>query len=129
MAGKTDYLENRTLDHFLRAVASTAPATVYLGLFTANPTDAGGGTEVSGNAYARQAITFGAASGGSTSNTAAVNFPAATPAGWGTITGVAIFDASSAGNMFYWNPLSPTQAVGINGVLSFPIGSIVVTED
>jgi len=52
MAGKSDYLENKVLDHVLRNTSYTPPATVYLGLFTANPTDAGGGTEVSGNAYA-----------------------------------------------------------------------------
>jgi hypothetical protein len=129
MAGKTDYLENRILDHFFNAVASTAPANIYLALFTATPSDSGGGTEVSGNAYARQSISFGAASGGQVANDVAVNFPAATPSGWGTIVAVAIFDASTAGNMLYWAALSPNQTVGVNGVLSFPIGQIVVTED
>lgn len=129
MAGKTDYLENRLLDHIFNAVASTAPANTYLALFTANPTDAGGGTEVSGNAYARVVLSFGAAASGQVANDVVANFPAATPAGWGTITGVAIFDALTTGNMLYWQPLSPTQNVGINGVLSFPIGSIVVGED
>lgn len=129
MAGKTDYLENRILDHFFNAIASTAPATTYLALFTAAPTDAGGGTEVTGNAYARQAISFGAASGGALANDAAVNFPAATPAGWGTIVATAIFDALTGGNMLYWGLLTPNQTIGINGVLSFPIGQITVSED
>jgi hypothetical protein len=31
--------------------------------------------------------------------------------------------------MLYWAALSPNQTVGVNGVLSFPIGNIVVTED
>jgi len=129
MAGKSDYLENKVLDHVLRNTSYTPPTTVYLGLFTANPTDAGGGTEVSGNGYARQAITFGAASGGAVSNSGAVNFPAATPSGWGTIIGVGIFDASTAGNLLYWAALSPNQTVGVNGVLSFPVGQINVTDD
>jgi hypothetical protein len=129
MAGKTDYLENRLLDHIFNAVASTAPANTYLALFTAAPTDAGGGTEVSGNAYARQAISFGNASGGQVANDAVLNFPAATPAGWGTIVAVAIFDAVTAGNMLYWALLSPNQTIGINGILSFPVGQIVVTDD
>jgi hypothetical protein len=129
MAGKTDYLENRLLDHIFNGVASTAPANTYLALFTAAPTDAGGGTEVSGNAYARQAISFGNASGGQVSNDAVLNFPAATPAGWGTIVAVAIFDAVTAGNMLYWALLSPNQTIGINGILSFPVGQIVVTDD
>lgn len=129
MAGKSDYLENKDLDHNLGTATFTKPTAVYLGLYTAAPTDAGGGTEVSGNAYARQAITFAAASGGSASNSGAVTFPAATPAQWGTIVAVGIFDAVSAGNLLYWALLSPNQVVGVNGVLNFPIGQITVTED
>lgn len=129
MAGKSDYLENKDLDHNLGTTTFTKPTAVYLGLYTAAPTDAGGGTEVSGNAYARQAVTFAAASGGSTSNSGAVTFPAATPSGWGTIVAVGIFDALSAGNLLYWAALSPNQVVGANGVLNFPIGQITVTED
>lgn len=129
MAGKTDYLENRILDHFFNAVASTAPANIYLALFTVTPSDAGGGTEVSGNAYARQSISFGAAAAGQVANDVVVNFPAASPSAWGTIVAVAIFDASSAGNMLYWAALSPNQVVSAAGVLSFPVGTIVVTED
>jgi hypothetical protein len=70
MAGKSDYLENKILDHVLRNTAYTSPTTVYVGLYTAAPTDAGGGTEVSGNGYAREAATFSVASGGATANSA-----------------------------------------------------------
>jgi hypothetical protein len=130
MAGKSDYLENAVLNHVLRNTALTSPTTVYLGLLTATPSDSAAGTEVSGNAYARQAVTFGAPSpAGQVANSGVVNFPAATPSGWGTIVATAIYDASSAGNMLYWAALSPNQVVGVNGVLSFPIGQIVVTED
>ena len=35
MAALSDYLENKIVDHILRATAFTAPATVYVGLLTA----------------------------------------------------------------------------------------------
>lgn len=106
MAGsKSDYLENKQLDHTLRNTAYTSPTTVYAALFTVSPSDGGGGTEVStsGTAYARQAITFGAASGGSISNSVAVNFPTATASYGAPVVAVGVFDASSGGNLLYWS--------------------------
>lgn len=130
MAGKSDYLEDKILNHILRATASTAPADVFLGLLSAVPSDTGGGTEITGNAYARQDITFGAPSpAGTCANSIAVNFPAATPGAWATVVAVGVYDAVSAGNLLYWALLTPNQTVGINGILSFPIGQIVITED
>lgn len=126
---KTDYLENKILDHVLRNVAYTSPTTVYMGLFTVAPSDAGGGTEVSGNAYARQAVTFGAAASGSSSNTSAVNFPTATPAGWNQVTHWALFDASSGGNMLHWGALVQYKTIAAGDSIDFPIGNVVVTED
>lgn len=129
MAGsKTDFLENRVLDCFLRNVAAGQSATVYVGLFTAAPTDAGGGTEVSGNAYARQSVAFDAAASGATQNTAAVSFPTATPSGWGTVVAAAIFDASTGGNMLYWFDLDASKAVGAGDVFQFAAGAIDITE-
>ena len=55
MSAATDFLEDKILNHVFRNVAYTAPATVYVGLFTTATTDAGGGTEVTGGGYARQA--------------------------------------------------------------------------
>ncbi len=98
---KSNYLENKLLEHVLKNTAYTSPTTVYLGLFTVAPGEAGGGTEVTGGSYIRKAITFGAASGGSISNSADVDFGTAT-ADWGNIVAGAIFDAASAGNMLYY---------------------------
>ncbi|WP_377846978.1 hypothetical protein [Bosea sp. UC22_33] len=62
MAGSaSDYLEKKLLDHSLGVAAYTMPGTVYLALFTADPGEAGPGTEVSGNGYARQSTAFAAA--------------------------------------------------------------------
>lgn len=129
MAGKSDYLENKILDHVLRNVAYTPPATVYAGLYTTGPTDAGGGTEVSGNAYARKAIAFGAAAGGVTSNSGVITFDAPTPAAWGTVSHIGIFDAASAGNLLYWAPLAVARVTAIGEPPFFAIGAITVSED
>lgn len=127
MAGYSDYLENKILDHVFRNVSYTPPAGTYLALFTAAPTDAGGGTEVTGSGYARQAITFGAASGGAISNTGAVSF---SPVGgnYGNVVAVGIMDASTSGNLLGWNTIA-SVAVNNGGTLTFPIGDIDVTQD
>jgi hypothetical protein len=140
VAGKSDYLENRILDHFLGGVASSAPATVYVALFTTAPNDASTGTspspgvEVSGGNYARAAVTNNAtnwpnASGGAKSNGTAITF--ATPsANWGVIVAFAIVDALTNGNILYWGLITPNKTVN-NGdpAPSFAIGDLDVTED
>jgi len=85
MGSKTDYLENAVLNYWLRANVGglTSPATVYVGLFTATPSDTGGGTEVAGSGYARQVIAFSAPSpAGTMVNSAIIDFPAATGSGF-----------------------------------------------
>ncbi|MEM4658701.1 MAG: hypothetical protein QXX77_09815 [Candidatus Methanosuratincola sp.] len=128
MGAFTDYLENKLLDHSLGTASYTKPTAVYLGLFTAAPGESGGGTEVSGGGYARQAVTFNAASGGTTLNSSDITFPTAT-ANWGTITHVALFDASTGGNMLYYGAL--TSSVVINSGQQFVIlaGDLDITLD
>lgn len=110
MAGsKSDYLENKLLDHWLGNTAFTAPATVYVALYTAAPSDAGSGTEVTGGSYARVSVTnnttnWPAASSGSKSNGTAISFPTAS-AGWGTVEAAALMDASTSGNQLAWAEL------------------------
>lgn len=127
MAGKSDYLENHFLDHILRNTAIAAPATVYVGLYTAAPTDAGGGTEVSGGSYARQAATFAAASGGSCASNAVINFPVAS-AGWGAVIAFGVFDAVAAGNLLYWGTVTSTT-INSGDQFQIPSGQLTVTED
>ena len=110
MAEFTDFMENKIIDHMLRNQSYTPPATVYVALFTTATSDAGGGTEVSGGAYARQAVTLGAASGGASSNSADITFPQAT-ADWGTITHLALMDALTGGNMLMHTPLDASKTV------------------
>lgn len=134
MAGsKSDYLENKLNDHVLGNTSFSTPATVYMAAFTVAPTDAGGGTEATGGSYARVSITNNTtnwpnSSGGSKSNGTAITFPTAS-ASWGSIVAVALFDASSSGNLLYWATLSVNKTIGNGDTLSIPIGGFVVTED
>lgn len=124
----SDYLEDNLLDHTFRNTAFTSPAAVYMALFTVAPTDAGGGTEVTGGSYARAAITFGAAADGAIANSAACTMPTAT-AGWGTVSHFAIFDAAAGGNMLAWGPVGTAKPVVTDDTPEFAIGDIVVTLD
>lgn len=136
MAGKSDYLENKILRLLCGRVAFTPVATYYVALFTVAPTDAGAGTEVAGNAYARQAYTNAEASftpnpitGSSCTNALAITFPAATPAGWTTIVAAAVFDAVTAGNLLWWNLLTAQKTIALNDVFILSIGAVTFGED
>ena len=121
----SDYLETKVLDHVFAGTAYTAPSTLYVALFTAAPSDSGGGTEVSGGAYARQTIAF-TTSGDTTSNSAAIEFPTAT-ANYGTVTHVGIYDASSAGNLMAWAALTSSKTIETGDVFRIPSGDLDIT--
>lgn len=108
MAGASDYLENKLNDHWLRVATFTVPAALFLELYTVAPTDAGGGTPVSGGSYARTAMTFAASAAGVSATSAIVQFPVAT-ANWGEVLAQGIFDASSGGNFLGWQWLASGQ--------------------
>ena len=132
MGSKTNYLEKKLLDHALGVAAYTHPTPVYLAVFTTDPTDAGTQTgEPSGGSYAREEITFGAASGdspGTSSNSVAVTFTTATGS-WGTLAYWGIMDAVSAGNMLYHGAATDSRAIDAGDTLEAAIGAIVITED
>lgn len=140
MAGsKSDYLEAKLLDHVLGATTFTPPSIVYVALFTAAPSDSGGGTEVTtsgGTGYSRVSVANNTtnwpnASGTSPtskSNGTTFTFPTAT-ADWGTIVAMAIFDASTGGNMLYWATLNANKVVSNGDTASFSNSTITVTED
>lgn len=133
MAGKSDYLELKMLDHVLGKTTYTAPSTLYVALFTSAPTDAGGGTEVATGSYARAAVTndtakFPNASGGAKSNADDVIFATAS-ASWGTVVAVGIYDASTAGNLLFWTNLATPINVPNGGTFSFGATTLVFVED
>jgi len=126
MAEMSNYLENALINVTLRATSYTAPTTVYVGLFTSDPTDAGSGTEVSGGSYARTAVTFGAPANGVTTNSADVTFPTCT-ASWGTVGWIGIHDASTSGNLLYHSPLDTSKTIDTGDIFKISSGNLSVT--
>ena len=137
----SDYLELKLLDGVLGGPDFVRPGTVYIALYTAAPSDSGGGTEVSTGVwtnYARVAVTnnatnFPAASGTSPalkSNGVAISFgTAAITGGPPVVTHVAIMDAASGGNQLKWGVLTSSKTINNGDPVSFPIGDLDVTHD
>lgn len=134
---KSNFLEDAILNHVLRGVAFPTLTSTHIGLFTAAPSDAGGGTEVTGGSYARVTVTRTTADWAApadnagaqrTSNSAAITFPVPS-ANWGVITHFGIFDAATAGNLLYHGALTTPKTVN-NGdpAPNFPIGALLVSE-
>ena len=126
MAEMSNYLENAVIDAVLRNTSYTSPATVYVALYTSDPTDADTGTEVSGGSYARTAVTFGAPSNGVTTNSASVTFPTAT-ASWGTVSYIGLRDASTSGNLLFHTALDEAKTVGTGDIFTISTGNLSVT--
>ena len=126
MAEMSNYLENALLNATLNGTTYTAPATVYVSLWTSDPTDAGSGTEVSGGSYARTAVTFGAPSNGVTTNDADVTFPTAT-ASWGTVGWIGINDALTTGNLLYHTALDTSKTIDSGDIFKISTGNLSVT--
>ena len=129
MAGFSDYLEDKVLNHVFGGTAYTAPTTLYIGLYTAAPTDAGGGTEVTGGSYARKstaAMTVSGTSPTQATNGAAAEFVTATGS-WGTVTHVGVFDAVTTGNLLGWAALTASKTVSSGDVFRFDAGDLDIT--
>lgn len=126
MSAASDYLENKVLDHVLKVASFTQPAALYIALYTAAPSDAGGGTEVSGGSYARQALTFSAASAGTSTSSATVTFPTAT-ASWGTIGWIGIFDANTSGNLLFHGATTAAKTIDTGDTFQISAGNLTIS--
>ena len=140
MAGsKSNYLSKKLLDLPLGASAFSAPATVYVGLWTSNLDDTSTSAtagEAAYTSYARVALTnnstnFPNASGSTTatkSNGTVITFPASTGS-TATITYLGLFDvASGAGNMLYWCSVTSTT-INSGDTPQVAIGGLTIVED
>jgi hypothetical protein len=131
MAGSfTNHAEDLVLDWLLTTNSATRPTSWYVGLFTDNPSDAGSGTEISGNNYTRKAVTFSVSGDSPTlaTNTTAIEFDTASGS-WGTITHIGIFDASTSGNMLAHADLTASKTIGTGDVFRIPAGDLDITLD
>lgn len=134
MAALSTYLEAEILKHLLRTGSWTKPTTLYLALMTAAPTDAGGGTEVTGGSYTRKDIspldaTWGApvkTTYSACSNLGIIDFGTAT-GNWGTISHFAIYDASTSGNLMLWGQLTTSKTVNSGDAFQVSIGQLTIT--
>lgn len=151
MTSLSNFLENNLVDLLLRGQSVTingktlswsAAPTLYVALFTTDPTDAASGTEVSGTGYARVAVaaslsnfsgtqsagstTASTGTGGRSSNNATINFGTA-GGSWGTVTHMAIFDASTAGNMLFHKALTTSRTITTGDPVTFPADALGIT--
>jgi hypothetical protein len=112
MASMTDYLRDKIRDHVLLNTPYTSPTTVYLAAYTTATTAAGGGTEVTGGSYARQACAFsaGAVGTGSATSTAGETFSNMPGV---TVVNLALLDASTGGNMLLHGPMTAPKTVPV----------------
>ena len=130
MSSFTDHTESLVLTWLLTNGTATRPTAWFVGLFTAAPSDTGGGTEVTGNGYARVAtgtMTISGTSPTTATNAAAIEFAAASGGNWGAVGWAAIFDASTSGNMIAWAALSTARTINDGDVLRIPAGDLDVT--
>lgn len=124
----SDYLEVKYINHVLRNTAYTTPGTsIYVSLHTADPTDAGTGTEVSGTSYARiQVSAWDAAASRATQNTNAITWAAA-GSNWGTVTHIGIWDALTTGNLLFYGQLTTSKDVNTGVTFSISAGDLDVS--
>ena len=123
---KSNYLKSKIVKHVKGEASYTMPTTLYLALYTSDPTVADSGVEVTGGSYSRKSISFAAESGGSAPSNAAINFtstPTTNVSHWG------IRDASSGGNLLYFGNFDIVQAISSGQTFTINSGNLVITEE
>lgn len=116
----SNFLEDALWDHIIATYTATK-----VHLYTAAPSDAGGGTEVTGGSYAAEDVTLTNNGDGTAENDALVDFGTATAA-WGTITHFAVKDGS---NFLFWGALDTAKAIDIGDGAKFLAGELVGAFD
>ncbi len=129
-----DYLEGKIVDASLRGIAFPTITNIYVGLASASPTEAGAFNEVTGTSYARVAVAASTAqwsahgATGPASNVNAITFPQA-GGSWGTASHAFIADASSGGNLLYYQALSASKAIAANDTFEIAAGDFDISLD
>ena len=114
--------------------SALAGVTPYVGLFSVAPADDNSaGTELAGNGYARQAISFGAPATDAgnvrkVANTNNIQFGPAL-ADWSQAVAFGVYDAVANGNLLYWDALTTPKTVLNGDYGQFAAGTLVVKED
>tara|TARA_Y100000114_G_scaffold140060_1_gene144626 strand:+ start:591 stop:989 length:399 start_codon:yes stop_codon:yes gene_type:complete len=130
MSAASDYLEDKLLDHVLGNTAFSQPSNIYLALFTADTgleaNSPSAEISTSSTGYGRQAVSFAASSSGSASTSATVTFSAAT-ANWGTVTHVAVMDASTSGNVLFYGAVTTSKTIESGDTFQVSSGNLTVS--
>lgn len=133
MSSASNYTENKLLDHSLGVASYTMPTTVYVALFNNVSTSMQANLEaniktdeIAQASYARKAVTFGAASGGTSANSGDVTFDVAAQL-WGPIEGIAIMDQSTGGNVLYWGTPATIKSIDIGDIYQIKAGNLQVS--
>ena len=126
MSAASDYTENLALEYLLTTETVTRPTAWYIGLHTADVTDAGTGTEVSGNGYARKAATFTVTTD-TASNSATITFDAASGGNWGTITHIGVWDALTTGNLLFHGAVTTSKTIEDGDTFQISSGNLDIT--
>ena len=121
-------LRDEILDHILGTAANTAPSNVYVALYSSDPTDVDSGTELSGNGYARELVTFDASVAGVSSTDVNAEFGPAT-ADWGSVTHVAVHSSISGSDLIFFGPLATARTVLEDDILRFSAGNLTLKLD
>lgn len=132
----SNQLEQDILDHFFGLSSKTAAATFYVSLHTGDPGEDGALLEVSGNGYARTAVTNSSSTWTRTvsqiaSNTA-ISFSGPTPSTFGTVTHFGIWKHASsqtAANFVAGSALDTPRTTVVGVGLSFASGDLTITID
>ena len=129
--GFTNYLIDKLNDHAFGGGDFTRPATVYLALTSTVPTKGAAGTELSGNGYARKAVTnnatnFPASANGAKSNGTDIVFATAT-GNWAEAKGAEIYDDPTAGNRLGWAELPVYKTVQSGDTAKILAGELDIT--
>jgi hypothetical protein len=136
MSQATDDLESRVLTalgtagiaNFGNGLTGSAGSGAFIGLFTSAPTDAGGGTELSGGGYSRKQATFGAVTGGAISTSTDTQFDDAS-ASWGTISHAGLFNSATGGQLLAYGALNTPSAIASGDIFKIPLGGFTISMD
>lgn len=127
MSGFSTYLAQKLIDHTLRGAAYTAPANLYLALFTADPTDDNvTANEVTGAWYGRKSITSWTAPVGTgtvTSNSNALTFNAVSGSAV-TVTHWGLYDALTSGNLMFSGAWDVSKVLNVDDVFTVNAGDL-----
>ncbi len=125
MSAATDYLEEKIRKHICGVAPFTMPTAHFVALHTADPTETGAVAEVTGGGYVRKPVVFGD-NGTSVINNATVRWDSV---GAVVVTHYSVWDAVTAGNCLWKNPVIAPQTLTASQPLEIPANALVFGAD